>query len=56
MYNSSRETLKETFTAKYNGVLSRKPLVRPKCQIYTHKGDDEHPHPLHMSAPPPAFR
>ena len=55
MYNSSRATLKETFTAKYNddGVLSRTPLVRPKSQIYTPKGDDEHPRTFHMSFPFP---
>ena len=53
IYNSSRATLKETFTAKYNGVLSRTPLVRPKSQIFTLKGDDEHPLPFHMSVPPP---
>ena len=49
----SRATLNETFTAKYDGVLPRTPLVRPKSEIYPPKRDDEHPHPFHMWSPPP---
>ena len=54
-YNISlRATLKETFTAKYNGVLPRTPQARPKSEIYcTPKWDDEHPRPFHMGVPPP---
>ena len=44
--------LKETFTAKYNGVLPRTPEVRSKSEIYTPKLDDEHPRPFHMGNPP----
>jgi len=47
----SRATLKETFTAKYDGVLPRTPQVRPKSEIYTPKRDDEHPHHFHMRSP-----
>ena len=49
-------TLNETFKAKYDGVLPRTPLVRPKSVIYTPTRDDEHPHPFPMrilSPPPP---
>ena len=53
-YIFSRTTLNETFTAKYDGVLPRTLSVRRKSEIYTPKGDDEHPHPFHTrSAPPP---
>ena len=45
-------TLKETFTAKYNGVLPRTPEVWPKSEIYTPKRDEEHPRPFHMGFPP----
>ena len=51
-YISSRATLNQTFTAKYNGVLPRRPKVRPKSEIYTPKRDDEHPCPFHMRVPP----
>ena len=44
-------TLKETLTAKYNGVLPRTPKVRPKSEMYTPKQDDEHPRPFHMGVP-----
>ena len=44
--------LKETFTAKYNGVLPRTPWVRSKSEIHTPKLDDEHPRPFHMGNPP----
>ena len=46
-------TLKETFTAKYNGAFPRTPEVWPKSEIYTTKRDDEHPRPFHMAVPPP---
>ena len=52
-YIFSHATLKETVTAKYDGVLPRTPQVRPKSEIYTPKRDDEHPHPFHMRSPPP---
>ena len=52
-YIFSRATLNETFTAKYDGVLPRKPQVRPKFDIYTPKREDEHPHLFHMRSPPP---
>ena len=45
-YIFSRATLNEPFTAKYDGVLPRRPYVRPKSEIYSPKRDDEHPHPL----------
>ena len=45
---SSHATLKEIFTAKYNGVLPRTAQVRPKSKIYTPKRDNEHPHPFHV--------
>ena len=45
-------TLKETFTAKYNGVFPRTPEVWPKSEIYTTKRDDEHPRPFHMGVLP----
>ena len=51
-YIFSRATLKETFMAKYDGVLPRTPSVRPTAEIYTPKLDDEHPHPFHMRSPP----
>ena len=44
--------LKETLTAKYNGVLPRTPWVRSKSEIHTPKLDDEHPRPFHMGNPP----
>ena len=50
---SSHATLKEIFTAKYNGVLPRTPQVRPKSKIYTPKRDNEHPHPFHVDILPP---
>ena len=50
-YTSSRATLKETYTAKYIGVLPRTPQVRPKSEIYTAERD-EHPRPFHMGVPP----
>ena len=46
-------TLKETFTAKYNGAFPRTPEVWPKSEIYTTKRDDEHPRLFHMEVPPP---
>ena len=52
-YISSRVTSKETFTAKYNGVLPGTPQVRPKSEIYTPKRDNEHPRPFHMGVSPP---
>ena len=48
----SRATLNETFTAKYDGVLPRTPLMRPKSEIYTPKRDDVHPHHFHRRSPP----
>ena len=51
-YISSRATLLETLTAKYNGFLPRTSYVRPKSKIYTLKRDDEHPNPFHMGVPP----
>ena len=45
-------TLKETFTAKYDGILPRTPLVRPKFKLYNSKRDDKHPHHFHMGVPP----
>ena len=45
-------TLKETFTAKYNGVFPRTPEVWPKSEIYTTKREDEHPRPFHMGVLP----
>ena len=51
---SSSATLKETFTAKYNGVLPSTPKARPNVsEIYTPKRDDEHPRPYHMGVIPP---
>ena len=47
-----RGTLKETFTAKYDGILPRTPLVRPKSKICNIKRDDKYPHPFHMGVPP----
>ena len=52
-YIFSRTTLNETFTAKYDGVLPRTLSVRRKSEIYTPKGDDEHPHPFHTRSAPP---
>ena len=49
---SSSATLKETFTAKYNGVLPRTPSARPKCEIYIPERDDEQPRPFNMGVPP----
>ena len=49
---SSRATLNETFTAKYNGVLPRTPYVRPKSEIYTPKRD-KHSRPFNIRVPPP---
>ena len=48
----SSATLKETFTAKYNGVLPRTPSAIPKSEIYTPKRDEEHPRRFHMGVPP----
>ena len=50
---SSRGTLNETLMAKNNDILPRTPQARPKSEIYTPKGDDEHPRPFHMGVPPP---
>ena len=54
-YISSRATLNETFTAKYNGVLPRTPSVGTKSEIYTPKRDNQHRSPLlsYMSHHPP---
>ena len=49
---SSRVTLKETFTAKYNDVLPRTPKVRPKSEIYTPKRGVKQPRPFHMGVSP----
>ena len=49
---NSRGTLKEAFTAKYDGILPRTPWVRPKSKIYNTKRDDKHPRPFHMGVPP----
>ena len=46
-----RATLKESFTAKYKGVLPRKPYVRPKSEIYTPKARDEYPRSFRMEYP-----
>ena len=45
-------TLKETFTAKYNGVFPRTPEVRPNSEIYNTNCYDEHPRPFHMGVSP----
>ena len=55
-YISPRATLNETFTAEYNGELSRTTQVRPKSEFFSPKRDDEHPHPLSRRVagfPPP---
>ena len=54
IYIFSRETLNETFTAKYDGVLPGTPLLRPKSKFTPPKRDDEHPHPFHMLSFPPS--
>ena len=47
------KALKETFTAKYDGILPRTHWVRPKSKIYNSKWDNKHPLPLHWESLPP---
>ena len=50
---SSRATLKETLTTKYNGVLPKTHSAGPKSEIYTSNREEEHPRSVHRGVPPP---
>ena len=51
---NSRGTLKEAFTAKYDGILPRTPWVRPKSKIYNlqHQARRQASPPLSYGSPP----